>query len=817
RAALEAAADRLARRGGEGDKRRAPPLDPSVLDLRVRAAWAAELDGDRSGADAGYAAVLELDPRNDLSQRARERLAAQRSRGPVDKLVARLIKAAADARPPADKAALLTRAAELQAQAEQRSDARETIAKAVAACPAYLPAHHVRVRLLEPLTSAGEVEEAIAAHEALAERCQIVEHKIEALCRAGQLALSRDDVRDAAARAYALFEKALSLDPSSRLAFHGIWQTCARFGKDGAPPLETSLLRRVEALDHAGTLNGRALRAMARVARECEGPACAVEILQHGLAVAAKNSRSQVGDAVVGDPAVATELASVLVELERFAEAAEQFARALSLADDPERRGALEHFLAEALERGGQHRAAIDHYIRASRLGYHTLHSLRAADRLAAAHGEVDHRVETLHLLLAHGDEEERARSLHTLASLHRERLGQPDDAMRYLADYLELRPEDTGRTRELARQLARAGKHARARATLISGLAALRIKLRALVAEEHEPGDRHKQTAAAVAGVAALMRALDRATGEYVATAILEVLDPARVDKARGSAALMPEPWPLPTLADESSPIIPQSGLPARVAFTLLREGAASLHKIPGAPPPPVKLVIRRSLPPGSKVASVVKALARILGIAVPPVYLNPKSEDKVIAHIGEGPALLVGRKINSDPLDASARDQIGRALFRLSTGGDHLHHRMSEAQITGLLYGLADGVGVSFTRGEHDVEVATQVVENLADSAASIDFGEAAEAFARVTGEFSVAALLQTLRALEVRSGAICAGDPRPTLEHLELEAQRGAPRVTELVSFLLSDEHLWIRKTLGYAVAEELDISEVEEVSS
>ncbi|MCA9715560.1 MAG: hypothetical protein KC468_12860 [Myxococcales bacterium] len=804
----------------KGDKRRDPAHDPAVLDMRFRAAQAAEAAGDLHAADKAFGALLELDPGNELARRARARIEERRRPQEADKSITALIGAAASDRAAPERAALLCRAAELYSKHGRHKEARATIDRAIAACPDYQPALYAKLRVLSHLDGRAELEAALATYEQLADKLLLTGHKVEALCRAGRLALHAPSSKlpKAAQAAWRLFEKALSLDPASRIAFHGLWQTCAVHGGKDAPALSTSLLRRVEALDHAGTLTGRALRAMARLGREGDGPECAVELLEHGQTIAAKNTRSQVGESVSGDPAVPMELAAALAELGRWSETAIQLRRALALETAPERKAAVQFFIAEALEKAGDYKQAIDYYIRASRGGYHPRHALRAADRLAAEHGEVDQRVETLHLLLTVGSEDERATSLRTLAALHRDVLRQPDDALRLMEDYLKLRPLDTESTTELAKLQAKAGRPERGAAALAFGLAAHRVVLR-------DRGDERRALVKSVEGCVRLFSALDRGDGEYVATAALEVLEPSSVLTGRGCDDLVADPWPLPELADRGTPTLSTDGLYGASAFALLREGVASLTELPGGPPVPLKIGARRSLPPNSKLASVVRTFATVLGVPSPPVYLRPKNKQNpipkgkdtnVAAFLGDGPLLLVGRSVNANPHSPIARDALGRALVRLAVGGDFVTAGMTGPQLAGLLYGLAEGVGVGLElQTPHDETIAEQVIELLADSAASMDFGEAAEQFAREASEFDPERFQDTLRALEDRAGVLCSGDPRISLRRFAEARELPSARAARLISFVVSDEHLWLRRSLGYDPSEVLEIIDVEEM--
>jgi len=60
-----------------------------------------------------------------------------------------------------------------------------------------------------------------------------------------------------------------------------------------------------------------------------------------------------------------------------------------------------------------------------------------------------------------------------------------------------------------------------------------------------------------------------------------------------------------------------------------------------------------------------------------------------------------------------------------------------------------------------------------------------------------------LQTLAMAEDRAGVIAAADPRPSIEQLAAEGQITGARGPTLVGYLLSDDHLSLRHSLGYTV--------------
>ena len=94
-------------------------------------------------------------------------------------------------------------------------------------------------------------------------------------------------------------------------------------------------------------------------------------------------------------------------------------------------------------------------------------------------------------------------------------------------------------------------------------------------------------------------------------------------------------------------------------------------------------------------------------------------------------------------------------------------------------------------------------------------MDFGEAAELFARDAASFDPARFQDTLRALEDRAGVLCSGDPRASLIRFAETRELPSKRAARLISFIVSDEHLWLRRSLGYDPSEVLEIIDVEEM--
>ena len=75
----------------------------------------------------------------------------------------------------------------------------------------------------------------------------------------------------------------------------------------------------------------------------------------------------------------------------------------------------------------------------------------------------------------------------------------------------------------------------------------------------------------------------------------------------------------------------------------------------------------------------------------------------------------------------------------------------------------------------------------------------------------------LHSTLLMAEDRAGAVASGDPRPALELLRRIDALSTPRGALFVSYLLSDDHLNLRRDLGYVVEVNVPRRRSQEVSA
>jgi tetratricopeptide (TPR) repeat protein len=794
--------------------------DPELLAYHYRAARAEEAAGNLDRADAGFAKILDRSPGHALARRGRLRVKRKRQSAYVGRSED-LQRAGASAEHDVEQAAFATIAAELHERRGDLPGALERVEQAVQSRNDYLPALHCKARVLERLGGPEHIRKTIETLERLADLLKVPAHQVRALCRAGSISLRTAEPNSHNPQAWSLFARALAIDPTDDLAFRGLERTCAAHGPRGAPPLQILLEKRIAALEARDMLSPTATREVARLAAHTDGPEASVDLLEQGL-----HRHPE-------DPGIHADLAQGYARLERWPEVVAELNRALQRELSPERAAALHYFAGDAEERSGNPRGAIGHYLAAGRGGYHPRHALLSADRIAAdlssrpaERGALEQRIEALQLLVELGDGEQRVRSLRALADLHRGPLGQPDVAVDLMRELLLLEPTDLDVLRELHRALLKLDRREEAKATLLAGVAHHRAWLRAegvrgRYGSRIDFGIDH----APVRGLRELFEMFDDIDGVYLSTAILEVTARERDDENRWPPCdrLQAEPWPLPAAQDGKPLDLLVGDLPCSAALDLLHEGVFLLSTLPGAPPPPVEISAGRALPGNSGVVMVARALADALGISQPLVFVNPDESDGVVAHLGSSPALIVGRRVNSTPFAPRSRDMLGRAVMRLATGGDYLHADDAEPRLIGLLQGLCRALSIELpdealasSRGDTTIDrnLASWVVKSLPDANTRTDLVHAARAFAQSIDTFDPFRLREALSMAQDRAGVIASADPRPALERLLEGGDRRVlieERATALLGYLLSDDHLGLRRSLGYQVALERDKEE------
>jgi tetratricopeptide (TPR) repeat protein len=338
--------------------------------------------------------------------------------------------------------------------------------------------------------------------------------------------------------------------PPRPLAFSILWRVREAHGREGVTPLLPALTRRLDELHAAGRLASPDLRALARLALDSDGPAAAAGLLEKGLAL---TDRPDITDAVD----VRVDLARYYARVGRWQDATAQLLDAATREPAPERKAMLQFLAGDAQERAGAPEAAFEHYLAASRGGYHPHKALTAADRIASAIGTVEQRVEVLQLLIHQGDTDERVRSLRALAELFRGPLGKPERAAGLLRELLKLRPANTDVILELYELLTSLGREEEGRVALQAGIAAQRAILRDRGLSSTGESTSDPLDPDPVLGLLRLFDAAEEPGGVYVCAAILEAIDPDLVPTHRRCDTVKPDPWPLPSPARSARPLL--------------------------------------------------------------------------------------------------------------------------------------------------------------------------------------------------------------------------------------------------------------------
>jgi hypothetical protein len=157
----------------------------------------------------------------------------------------------------------------------------------------------------------------------------------------------------------ALLGRALELDPGAPLAFAILWRLREQSGREGARPLQPHLARRFAALQAADALDVTAARALGRLAVDSDGAAAATSLLEQGVELHPR--------AV----ALRVDLARAYARAGRWATPARRSSRRSPTSRPPSAAPCCEHLAADAHERAGVPEVAFDHYLAASRGGYH--------------------------------------------------------------------------------------------------------------------------------------------------------------------------------------------------------------------------------------------------------------------------------------------------------------------------------------------------------------------------------------------------------------------------------------------------------------
>ena len=141
-----------------------------------------------------------------------------------------------------------------------------------------------------------------------------------------------------------------------------------------------------------------------------------------------------------------------------------------------------------------------------------------------------------------------------------------------------------------------------------------------------------------------------------------------------------------------------------------------------------------------------------------------------------------------------------------------------MTDEQLMGVIHGLASCAGVTLDDiHPYDQSIADTILEALSGAAIPVDFGEDAENLDRTLPNFSLQQLRELLRCAEDRAGTIACGDPRIALHDPTRFHSLSTRRAAGLVAYLVSEEHLALRRLLGYHVELELELTDVEELAT
>lgn len=777
--ALSAAAEALLAQADDDDDTLAV-----LSTLRYRAARAEEAAGNLDEADQAYARVLDDNPGHVLAQRGRKRIASRKRQlaeaRDLDDLLIR-----ADEAKGADRAALLNMAAELHERRLDLAAALGLVDRALEAKSDFRPALHARARLLERIGNDEALTAATETLEELARGAVEPKHAAAALCRAGTLALRAGERGGANPRAWSLFSAAATADPNSTRALRGLIRTRKAHGLDGAPPLVDVLPKCVEALRERGELDARTLREIGQLSAEVDGPEPTIALLSASL------------PAVEADAGLLADLAQVQAQVGDWPSVVAALESALEREPSPERRAALHYYAGEAYERTDEFDDAVRHYVEAGRGGFHSAHALGAAVRLAEQVGLPEAQAEALELLVEATTGAARSQALYNLAQLHRGPLEQPQRAVELLRDLVQMSPTDTSVVEELRDLLQELDRQDEGNAVLLAGIAHHRSWLRASNPDSLDTGP--------LEGLRRLFTAMKDTSGVYLAGCVLETLSADELPAGERPDDLQSERWPLPA-AVEGRPL---EGISADLdhsgALDLLREGAYYFGDFPFEANEE-----RRpsdALPGNNAVVMVAQSLAHALGLPTPLVFFDEAGDAGVRTSLRPAPCLIVGRRVAGNPADPAMRDALGRALFRLATGGDAVHHETTDRQLLTLVLTLCRATGQDVDHllaqdrfhDAFDPELAGALAAGLPEEDALEDLVDFARAFANNGDRFMASRLRAGFTAGQDRAGAICAGDPRPALKTAMAEGP--LIRARALISYLVSDDHLSLRRALGY----------------
>ena len=150
----------------------------------------------------------------------------------------------------------------------------------------------------------------------------------------------------------------------------------------------------------------------------------------------------------------------------------------------------------------------------------------------------------------------------------------------------------------------------------------------------------------------------------------------------------------------------------------------------------------------------------------------------------------------------------------MRLANGGEQFNKKLSPSQKAGFLLGLCRAAKVDTKKLEEGplANAELNVAEQLTDLRVDDDLARAAQRYERGSEGNTIVELHRALRLAQDRAAAICAADPRPVLANLVEEGELLRARGTALLGYLVSDDHLALRRSLAYDTGIVIDLEEL-----
>jgi hypothetical protein len=202
-----------------------------------------------------------------------------------------------------------------------------------------------------------------------------------------------------------------------------------------------------------------------------------------------------------------------------------------------------------------------------------------------------------------------------------------------------------------------------------------------------------------------------------------------------------------------------------------------------------------------------VVTHLAEVLGVSVPKLYLDPKTEGIDLLP-NEKDVWTIGTTAHASPSTPRHRGDVGRALFTMAVGGAHIRGEIADSARVAYLVGLLRAANVEVPSVIHDACEGAKI-PSFDDSTLG-NIGSLEEAGREVVDSvinsreaFNAQSISIALDRAEDRVAILCAADPRPILREFLDSGTLASPRGQALLDFLFADEHLRLREAWGYRV--------------